>query len=391
MNAIPKIKTYGPGETTPLDELLAVDPDVAPADENQHGEATRLTSVVERIEADIGAAQTRLSELLKSRASVVLNGGDLDKLHNGLRDTEQLIATLEAGRAEADDMLAAAREAERARLVEQRFARVKGEHYAAAANTLLAMYDLMAGVCHAAEEFEKHRFAVEEQNMIAARQNRPDLALDMSRLRAAVADTIGTARLDTVVPTRMGESDAAFETRLLAAVDDFARKPLSKSDGHRTGDEKQNRAIIRDCKAMRVERGEEETDDAFVARRWAAVARALNLKQFEGETGAEHRQRTVEALARRLKMVRRGETDAAYQLRVLNAKSAPLLAREASDPLRMVGEKALMAIKHSALGLDALALRQAHQEVRMLPTPAQAPAQPGQRYMPVQLMKLKPV
>ena len=69
------------------------------------------------------------------------------------------------------------------------------------------------------------------------------------------------------------------------------------------------------------------------------------------------------ALARKLKLDRRGESDEAYFLRVANAR-APRQG-VLTDPLRALGEEALDAIRKHALGLDAYALRRLQPTVKL--------------------------
>ncbi|QND60315.1 hypothetical protein [Mesorhizobium huakuii] len=93
-----EFKTYGPGEVTPLDELLRPAETTPAVDATALGdEVARRQAVVDRLETDVAKTRQRLAELDGSRADVVLNGGDLDALHSGLRDAEQLVKTLEAG------------------------------------------------------------------------------------------------------------------------------------------------------------------------------------------------------------------------------------------------------------------------------------------------------
>ncbi|QND55657.1 hypothetical protein [Mesorhizobium huakuii] len=103
------------------------------------------------------------------------------------------------------------------------------------------------------------------------------------------------------------------------------------------------------------------------------MASALRLQRANCETEADHRERLRYALARRLNVHRKGESDEAYQLRLANAHSALVTAREQSNPLRAVGEKALAVIKRHALGLEKIALHRQHAEVRELrPMPGDA-------------------
>ncbi|QND55658.1 hypothetical protein [Mesorhizobium huakuii] len=215
-----EFKTYGPGEVTPLDELLrpaettpAVDA-AALADE-----VARRQAVVDRLETDVAKTRQRLSDLDGSRADVILNGGDLDALHSGLRDAEQMIKTLEAGLAPARAMLAKAQAAAGKAALERQAAAARDEHYGPAAEALQTMYKLLAGVCHSAMVLDEHTLAIEGMNQQALGNDRRDLVIDMDILRRAVLDTIGTQHVGVVVPVvRTGETDEAFEARLWSVV-----------------------------------------------------------------------------------------------------------------------------------------------------------------------------
>ncbi|QND60313.1 hypothetical protein [Mesorhizobium huakuii] len=260
-------------------------------------------------------------------------------------------------------MLAKAQAAAGKAALERQAAAARAEHYGPAAEALQTMYKLLAGVCHSALVLEQHALAIEGMNQQALGNDRRDLVIDMDILRRAVLDTIGTRHASIVVPVRTGETDEAFEARLWSVVASNAGvAPNGKKERGTTV----SAAVLAECRAMHVERRANEGDDAYSARRWAAVAGALRLQLTNGETEADHRERLRYALARRLNVDRKGESDEAYQLRLANAHSALVTAREQSDPLRAVGEKALAAIKRHALGLEKIALHRQHAEVREL-------------------------
>jgi hypothetical protein len=62
-----------------------------------------------------------------------------------------------------------------------------------------------------------------------------------------------------------------------------------------------------------------------------------------------------------LNTARKGESDAAYSLRVANAHARVSSLRDAADPLRVVGDNAIAAIRKYALGVDAATLHRLQQ------------------------------
>ncbi|MHC2792590.1 hypothetical protein ACVINZ_001602 [Mesorhizobium jarvisii] len=349
----PEVKTYAPGEATPLDELLNAQPEAPAANATALGaEVARLQSVVNRLARDIAKAEARYEELDDSRADVVLNGGNIEELHNELRNAEELGKTLTAGLVPARAMLAKAQAAAAAARLERTAAEVKAKHHAPAAEALQTMYTMLSGVVHAAKVLEEHATAIGGANLQAIAAGRQDLVVDMNAIRLAVIDTIGTERANIQLPTRMGETDAQYEARLLAAVASIARmdRKTAKAKG-------KSPTLVALCKTMqRV-----DNEDA-----WAAVALVLNQPLAEGEGKADHHKRLRDALAMRLNVNREGESDEAYLLRVANAHAAIATVHDQSDPLRAVGEKALKAIQAHALGLEKTALHRQYMNVREL-------------------------
>ncbi|MER8655269.1 hypothetical protein [Mesorhizobium sp. M0847] len=359
----PEIKTYGPGEVTPLDELLSAQPE-APAAEDAaalEAEVARLQSVVDRLETDIARYLARYAELDESRADVVLNGGNIEKLHNDLRDAEQMVKSLTAAVEPTKAMLAKAKTASRNATVGRQAVAAKTEHYAPLADAYETMFELLAGVCHTAKVIDEHMLAIEGTNIAALAAGRADLVADVKAIRRGVVDTIGTMRADVVLPVRIGETDEAFEARLWSIVAANAQKdPGSKSN------KTVSPAILVDCRAMHIQRLANEDDKAYRARQWAAAAVTLHSRRADGESAADHRLRLRDALAKRLQVDRKGETDDAYLLRVANEHALSFSAYEQSDPLKDVAEKALTAIQTHALGLEKTALHRQHMNVREL-------------------------
>ncbi|ESY20710.1 hypothetical protein X750_18495 [Mesorhizobium sp. LNJC394B00] len=357
-----EFKTYGPGEVTPLDELLDAQPEAPAADAAAlDAEVARLQACLDRLETDIARCLARHAELDDSRADVVLNGGDIGALHEGLRDLEQMAKTLTAAVAPTKSMLAKAKTASRNATVGRQAVAAKAEHYGPAAEAYQTMFKLLAGICHTANLLDEHAIAIEGANQKAQSAGRADLVIDMKKLRRAVVDTIGTMRASVVVPDRIGETDEAFEARLWSVVEANARKdPRSKSN------KIVSPAILGDCRAMHIEQHQTEDDSAYRARQWAAAAVTLHSQRADGESDADHRQRLRDALARRLQVDRTGETDEAHLLRVGNAHALSFSAYEQSDPLKDVAEKALTAIQTHALGLEKTALHRQHMNVREL-------------------------
>jgi hypothetical protein len=357
----PELKTYDPGETTPLDELLA-QPDAPTADATAlSAEVTRLQSVVDRLLRDVAKNEERLEEIDASRADVVLNGGNIEELHEELRNAEEMVKTLTAGLAPAKVMLAKAQAAASRAALERRAAAVKAEHHAPVAEALQTMHKLLSGVVHAATLLEEHATAIEGANLQAIAAGRQDLVVDMNAIRLAVIDTIGTERAGIQLPTRMGETDEAFEARLLAAVAANARidPKTAKSRG-------KSPTLMSECRAMRTTQHEGEDNRAYQARQWATVAVVLRQPLADGETKADHHQRLRKALSQRLSIDREGESDEAYLLRVGNAHAAVTLVHDLSDPLRAIGEQALKAIKQHALGMEKTALNNRFPEMEVL-------------------------
>ncbi|MER8648407.1 MULTISPECIES: hypothetical protein [unclassified Mesorhizobium] len=359
----PEIKTYGPGEVTPLDELLNAQP-AAPAAEDAaalKAEVARLQSVVDRLETDIARYLARYAELDESRADVVLNGGNIEKLHNDLRDAEQMVKSLTAAVEPTKAMLAKAKTASRNATVGRQAVAAKTEHYAPLADAYETMFELLAGVCHTAKVIDEHMLAIEGTNMAALAAGRADLVIDARAIRRAVVDTIGTMRASVVVPVRMGETDEAFEVRLWSVVETNARKdPRSKSN------KTIGKAMLTDCRAMHIERHANEDGKAYRARQWAAAAITLHSQRSKDESDADHRLRLRDALAKRLQVDRKGESDDAYQLRVGNAHALSFSGYDQSDPLKDVAEKAMKATRKHALGLEPTALHRQHMNVREL-------------------------
>lgn len=337
----------------PLDELLRVEPDPAENTPRAHrrasAEVDRLQAAVSKIEFDLAKAQNRLEELEDSRADIVLNGGDPDKLHSDVYRAEQMIKTLNAGLSPARAMLAKATAVAKRAQIERQAAKVKAEHQGKLAEALETLHEFSGGVEYTAKLLDEHAEAINSFNHQALAAGRADLVISLDAIRQGVIDKIGRMHASFEAPVRMGESDAQFEARLLAKSAEVAK-------GRKVKGQVIDATLLDLCRAMQVERLADEEDQAFQARQWAAVAATLGQRKTDSETEADHHERVRGALAKRLKIGRTGEPDSAYSLRVGNAHMMAAQARDTSDPLRAIGEQAIKAIQKHALGLDAASL-----------------------------------
>lgn len=110
-------------------------------------------------------------------------------------------------------------------------------------------------------------------------------------------------------------------------------------------------------------RGDEEDDASYEARLEASVARHLNVSPSlgitsptvpgAGESEDDYRQRLWSEVAKRLGLVRRGETDAAWELRRNRAAMKQQQRAQGANPIREAGAEAINAIQVHALGMNA--------------------------------------
>jgi len=303
---------------------------------------TKAADDVERVETALSEAEAHLATLEKARNQIVLAGGDVDAYHVELFKAQENIKTLAATLAHVKELAAAATVNERKRVLEAQARSVRTDTVAAittrrerALRALEKTVEELLGLGDLEEIVKSH-------NERARQAGRNDLVVQVEAMIAAAKTTCPPALL-----REPKEADEAYAKRQKAADKDWAeqkahaerdREPLeSEADFH-----------ARQAEAVRqVKRWKNEHDRSYGPRVAEAKARVVR----HGETDEAYATRRAGA---QLGVYRgENESEAAFELRVANARSVQGRSSEIANPLRLAGEAAMTAIMQHALGMSS--------------------------------------
>lgn len=174
-------------------------------------------ALLTRIQSDLDAAETALSELEMRRKDVVLNGEDVDAYHRHLLTAAEKVKTLTAAADAVNDQLQDAIAKEARANLEARATTVREKSVPAYHDALRSLNSAMDAVLKVCDEIAVHRDQIEGLNELVDRKSRADLRISLSRLRADVTgDLAGPSQAfqPPKVHQMPGETDEAFELRL---------------------------------------------------------------------------------------------------------------------------------------------------------------------------------
>lgn len=316
---------------------------------------------------EIGAAlikaEQELAELERGRGAVVLEGGDVDAYHLELFKASENVKTLTAGLDAARAQQDAALTVERIEQVEALAAAARTQHAPAVSEALDRMYHGLAEFCAAAETIAAATTEIEHANAVAENYGRADLVVSITATNAAAVRKLAGRETDGVSRasvTRTGETDEEYSLRLHSTLEQ--RASATPQRGEKPPDFERRAPGATFAKQAFVATSEGEEPVAYEGRLIKSIARALNVPPFLGsetdtsqsadETWAQYRLRVWAMAARKLAVTREGESDAAYQSRVLRQRGKEDDRVAADNPLKKLGERALTAILEHALGLS---------------------------------------
>lgn len=336
---------------------------------------------------EIGAAlikaEQELAELERGRGAVVLEGGDVDAYHLELfkasENVKTLTAGLDAARAEQD----AALTVERIEQVEALSATARTQHAPAVSEALERMYHGLEEVRAAAETIAAAKTEIEHANAVAENHGRADLVVSIAATNAAAVRKLAGRETDGVSRasvTRTGETDEAYALRLHSTLEQ--RASATPQRGEKLPDFERRVPGATFAKQAFVAATEGEEPVAYEGRLVKSIAGVLNVAPFLGsetdtsqsadETWEQYCLRVWAMAARKLAVTRDGESDDAYQSRVLRQRGKEDDRVAADNPLKKLGERVLPAIMEHALGLSLSEQR------RMFPSQVQPASLKGQ-------------
>ena len=304
--------------------------------------ADRLGERAAKIAAKLEAVKAELQSLEVNKANIdVLDPAAMNAYLTDVVKTEAAIKVLEPALEKARAEAVKAQQAENERAFEERACALVTKAAPLYAQTLQAMVhyaNVIGGLGLKMDELTLNITSLAEQ---AKARGRGDLLMHLDTLRsAAVAGLRTEAKNLPPEPVRLGESDAQWEARVWTTVETQAAKYKAPA---RPG----KRPIKGPgfwAKQIHTPRGDDENDTTYAARRLVFAAIALNISMGEQESEADFRARVMHVIADKLKLVRKGETDNAWNLRYASWASRREGAFVSADPALEAGKRAILAL-----------------------------------------------
>ena len=340
---------------------------------------------VEQTSVALARAEQELAELERGRAEVGLRGADADAdaFHRDLFKASENVKTFTAGLEAARAQLKAAEDAEQMKHVEALSEAARTKHAPSIADALQRFHANLAAACDDCAIIEAATTEIEHANAVAENHGRADLIVSVAATNSAAVRKLAGRATDGVsrAPvTRMGKTDEEYALHLHSTLEQRASETPQR--GEKPPDFERRAPGATFAKHAFVAASEGEEPVAYEGRLVRSIARALNVPPFLGsetdtsqsadETWEEYCLRVWAMAARKLAVTREGESDAAYQSRVLRQRSREEDRETADNPLKKLGERVLPAIMEHALGLSPSEQR------RMFPSQVQPASLKGQ-------------
>jgi hypothetical protein len=140
-------------------------------------------AIIQAVEKELEQAQVRFSALTDKRATIFLDGVDIDKYHHDLHTAQEILTTLEANLDEVRRRRDEAILAERVEAVEYEVQTARDLNVPAYEQALRRTHELAVAIAAACEDARIHAQAIEGTDWTSRHHERLDLLLNAESIK----------------------------------------------------------------------------------------------------------------------------------------------------------------------------------------------------------------